>query len=82
MSKTEIECIYRARIDFVCDKPEAEDKVLAFAFAIRHVNVESTGGGPAWGNYLIVEGENRDDVCIAVREIEKRIRRFKGGRIL
>ncbi len=85
-----VDTIYRVQIDFGyrhdfdyesyyrSNQPTPVEKVINYAHKHNgNLHITSTGGGPCWGAYLIIEGENRTEVEAFARKVVAYIQRFK-----
>lgn len=87
----EIECIYRARIDYDIDSEDSEkdldfyEKVENQADSLASVydcNVDCWGAGPAWNAYILIECPSHVDIVAMTQKLETYIKRFKNAKVL
>jgi hypothetical protein len=68
------ECIYRGRIDWESNDPEhlVDEEIIKFALSLRkeEVDVITTGAGPCWNAYVILESKEAAQVDFLGKTIE------------
>ena len=82
LAKTELQKVYRIRIDYGMANDESEEKVSNLAYSLARKNdllyINETNGGPCWNAYFIIESEKEHLTRNAAVRLINYIKRFKG----